>query len=60
MDYNKVVSSSVKDKLVSSSKGYLSNDDKSMPKVSRRMGIGGGDLKRMGVSNQRIRRRMGV
>jgi hypothetical protein len=53
------VGSSVKDKLISTARGYLCNDEnKSMPKVSRRMGVGRADLKKMGVSNQRIRRRM--
>lgn len=55
------VASSVKDKLVSTAKGYLcDNENKSMPKINRKMGVGRGDLKRMGVSNQRIKRRMGV
>lgn len=54
------VVSSVKDKLVSTAKGYLcDNEVKTTPKVSRRMGDNRGDLRRMGVSNQRIRRRMG-
>jgi hypothetical protein len=55
------VASSVKDKLVSTARGYLCNDEnKSMPKVNRKMGDNRGDIRRMGISNQRIRRRMGV
>jgi hypothetical protein len=56
------VASSVKDKLLSTARSYVcgnNNNDNNM-RMNKRLGVNKAEITRMGVSNQKIKRRMGV
>jgi hypothetical protein len=61
------VGNTVKDKVISYAKDYLCDDEpkpsmskKSIPKISRKMGMGQRPIRRMGVSGQPALRKMGM
>jgi len=72
MDYVKstvlpYVANTVKDKVISYAKDYLCNDEqtpapvkKTVPKIVKKFGMGGRPIRRLGVSNQPVLRKMGV
>ena len=54
------IASSVKDKVISSAKEYVCGSNENKNRMFKKMGANNSQIQRMGVSNQKIKKRMGV
>ena len=54
------IGSSVKDKIISSAKEYVCGSNENKNRMFKKMGANNSQIQRMGVSNQKIKKRMGV